>query len=149
MVMVIMSEYIGVIYPIPKQFINRFFLDKKNVFVKFLSHESTKLKVKQKIIFYESHGSKKLIGEGRIEKIEFLTPVEIYKKYSNDLFLDEKELYKYVGDRKLKKTLTIKLDNLNKYDEPVLFPKPITLAGLYINEKQYRNTIVNTRVKSK
>lgn len=142
-----MSNIIGSIFPVPKQFISRFFKENKNIFVKFLSGESTKLSVKQKIILYESYGSQKLIGEGVIEKIEFLLPIEVYKKYGNDLFLNKNELFDYAGIRKSKKMLTIKLNNIRKYDIPVSFPKSITIAGLYINEEQYGYILKHSSIK--
>ena len=140
-----MSDFIGVIFPIPQQFIERFLIDKKDVFVKFLPWESTSLKEGQILLFYASHGTKKVVGEGIIKNIEFLKVSEVYKKYPNKLFLEKDELFEYVGYRTFKKILTIELSNIMKYEEPLITPIPITMAGLHITKEQYEQYFKNIK----
>lgn len=144
-----MSEIIGAIYPIPIDLVDRFFLKKAKVFVKFLTHNSTKLVPKNKVIFYASHGSKKLIGEGIIEKIEFLTPEKVFAKYKNTLFLNENEFFSYVGkspSRISKEILTLTLKNIRKYSTPIEYNKKITMAGQYITTEEYKSLILRKEV---
>lgn len=144
-----MSDFIGVIFPVPQQFIERFFIDKKNIFVKFSTGESTSLKEGQILLFYASYGTKKIVGEGIIKNIEFLKASEVYRKYPNKLFLEKDELFEYAGYRTFKKMLTIELSNIMKYEEPVITPIPITIAGLQITKEQYEkyfNNIKKTRI---
>ncbi len=140
-----MSDFIGVIFPIPQQFIERFFIDKKNVFVKFLTGESTSLKEGQIFLFYASYGTKKIVGEGIIKNIEFLKASQVYRKYPNKLFLEKDELFEYVGYRTFKKMLTIELSNIMKYEESLITPIPITIAGLLITKKQYEQDFKNIK----
>jgi hypothetical protein len=138
-----MRELIGVIYPIPINFIDRLFDGETKVFVKYVAHNSTQLTPKHKVIFYGSHGSKKLVGEGIIEKVEFLTPEEAITKYKEELFLTKDEIYDYVKrspSRNLsKEMLTVVLKRLKKYRKPIQYPKPITMAGQYLSSSEYNS----------
>ena len=141
-----MSEIIGAIYPIPNHLVDRFFLKKAKVFVKFLTHTSTKLAPKNKVIFYASHGSKKIVGEGIIEKIEFLTPEIVLAKYKDRLFLNEDEFFSYVEkspSRSSKEILTLTLKKIRKYSHPIEYNKKITMAGQYITLEEYNSLILS------
>ena len=138
-----MHELIGVIYPIPINFTDRLFNGKTKVFVKYVAHNSTQLAPKHKVIFYGSHGSKELVGEGIIEKVEFLTPEEAITKYKEELFLTKDEIYDYVK-RSLSRTLskemlTLVLKRLKKYHRPIQYHKPITMAGQYLSSSEYNS----------
>jgi len=138
-----MRELIGVIYPIPINFIDRLFDGETKVFVKYVAHNSTQLAPKHKVIFYGSRGSKELVGEGTIEKVEFLTPEEAITKYKEELFLTKDEIYDYVKrspSRNLsKEMLTLVLKRLKKYHKPIQYPKPITMAGQYLSSSEYNS----------
>lgn len=134
---------IGVIYPIPISFTERLFDGKTKVFVKYVAHNSTQLAPKQKVIFYGSHGSKELVGEGTIEKVEFLTPEKAIAKYKDELFLTKDELYDYVkrspNRTPSKEMLTLVLKRLKKYHNPIQYHKPISMAGQYLNSNEYNS----------
>jgi len=138
-----MNEILAVIYPVPVDLVDRLFDSKTKVFVKYVAHNSTKLTPKHKVIFYASHGSKKLIGEGIIEKVEFLTPEEAFAKYEEELFLTKDELYDYVkkspGRAPSKEMLTLVLKGLKKYRKPIQYHKPITMAGQYLSASEYNS----------
>jgi hypothetical protein len=93
------------------------------------------------VIFYASHGSKEIIGEGVIESIEFLTPDEVWQKYDGKIFLDRKELHEYTTSQptrtSTKKMLVITLRKLKKYKSGIKYLKPITMTGEYITKKDY------------
>lgn len=135
-----MKEIAGVIYPVPVEMVDRLFKG-KTVYVKYGAHRTTKLAPKHKVIFYASHGSKKLVGEGKIKSVEFLTPLKVLEKYRDELFLTETELYAYVGGRSQMEMLTLVLTNLKKYSTPFEFNKPITMAGQYLTIQEYSSFI--------
>jgi hypothetical protein len=142
-----MSEIIGAIYPVPSLLTNRLFESetKEVVFVKYLSRNSTKLLPKHKIIFYASRGQKKLIGEGTIEKVEFLSPGVVLSKYRDVLFLTEDEFLDYVGNRK-QFVLTITLKQLVRYHMPIDYCKAITMTGQYVIKGEYSTLMKKAQV---
>jgi hypothetical protein len=140
-----MSEIVGVIYPVPSKFVDRLFDGKANVFVKYVAHNNTKLVPKHRVIFYASHGSKKLVGEGTVEKVEFLNPETVIAKYKERLFLNESEFYAYVrmspSRTPSKMMLTLVLKKLSKYPIPVDYGRPITMAGQYLGNNEYDSLV--------
>jgi hypothetical protein len=137
-----MGKMIGAIYAVPIILIDQLFDGKNKVFVKCTGQQSTKLLPKHKIVFYGSHGEKKLIGEGIIKKVEFLNPEEVISKYKEELFIDEQQFRQYVGKRQ--RILTLELKGLKKYQEPIQIKEVITMAGKYLTAEQY-DSIVNNK----
>jgi hypothetical protein len=140
-----MNDIVGTIYPIPVELVERLFEGNVKVFVKYVAHNTTRLAPKHKVIFYASHGSKKLIGEGTIEKVEFLTPQKVLEKYKDQLFLNEAELDAYVkrspSRSSSKEMLTLVLKKLKKFPRPIDYKKPITMAGQYLSAEEYSSLI--------
>lgn len=137
-----MSRVAGIIFPIPKDFVDRLLVENRNVFVKYLAR-STGLRIipKHKVLFYASHGSKEIVGEGQIEKIEFLTPTEVLTKYGLKTFLDKDELTTYTFRQpkrdSSKKLLVLVLSKIKRYRSPVKYWKPISMAGQYLTREEY------------
>jgi hypothetical protein len=129
----------GAIFPIPIELVGRLFDGKPKIFVKCLPRKSTRLVPKNKIIFYASHGTKELVGEGTIKKIEFLDSEAILSRYKERLFLDEDEFRAYVRGRK--EILALALANLRKYSTPIKYGKNLTMAGQYITQVEYRSLV--------
>jgi hypothetical protein len=132
-----MEKMIGAIYAIPSTLVNRLFDGRSKVFVKVTGHGSTKLLPKHKVVFYASHGEKKLVGEGIVEKIEFLTPEETLARYRKELFINVQEFQDYVHKRQT--VLTLKLKGLKKYPQPVQSKEVITMGGKYITAEYYNS----------
>ena len=136
-----MNKMIGAIFPVPVDLVDRLFDCEIKVFVKYVAHNSTSLSKGNKIVFYASHGSKKLIGEGTIAKVEFLTPTRVITKYKRFLFLSEEELYAYasrsVSRTPSKEMLTLTLEKMKRYPKPVGYDRPVTMAGQYIMQEEY------------
>jgi hypothetical protein len=136
---------IGVVYPLPIELIDRLFDGRPKVFVKYVAHNTTKLAPKHKVVFYGSHGSKKLIGEGTIEKVEFLTPETVLSRHKEDLFLSQEELLAYVrrfpSRTPSKEMLTLVMKKLKRYPVPVDYDKPISMAGQYLSAAEYCSLI--------
>jgi len=140
-----MNEIVGSVYPIPAELADRLFEGNTKVFVKYVARNTTRLEPKHKVIVYASHGSKKLIGEGIIEKVEFLTPQEVLEKYKDQLFLNENELHAYVtrwpSRSSSKEMLTLILKKLKRFPKPIDCNKPITMAGQYLTAEEYSSLI--------
>jgi len=139
------TNIIDVIYPVPKDIAERLFNEKVKVFLKFLAHNPAKLAPKNRVIIYASHGSGKLIGEGIIDKVEFLTPEEAIIKYKKELFLTKNEIYNYIrksfSRSPSKEVLTLTLKGLRKYRKPIQYPKPIIIAGQYLSFSEYNSSM--------
>ena len=63
-----MAEIIGVTYPIPKKFIDRFFKKGKNVFIKPATVWK-QLKPGMKFVFYQSQEDTGFVGEAKIKRM--------------------------------------------------------------------------------
>jgi hypothetical protein len=129
------------IFPIPLRFAGRVLHEKRNVFVKYVGRGTClQLVAKHKAIFYASRGSKEIVGEGIIERIEFLTPSEVLGKYGTRVFLSKEELEKYMmrwPNRASKEMLVLVLSKLKEYTPHVKYRKPITMAGQYLTCEEY------------
>ncbi len=141
-----MKEIIGVIFPIPKQFVDRLLVDNRNVFVKYVPRiTGLKIVPKDKVLFYASHSSKEIVGEGKIDEMLFLTPEEALQKYGERMFLNEKELSEYTLQQprrdSQKKMLVLVLSGIRRYSEPRKLKKPITMAGQYLTREEYKRIL--------
>lgn len=138
-----MIKIVGVVFPVPEKFVSRLLSGKRNVFVKYVAR-STNLRIApgNKLILYASGGSKELVGEGVIQAIEFLTPIEALEKHGDKVFLDRDELIKYatqVPERKLtKKMLVLVLSRVKTYSPRLKWKKPITMTGQYLTQDRYK-----------
>jgi len=56
-----MTEVIGVIFPVPQELVDRLLVEKRDIFVKYVPHvTSVKIRKKQKLLLYASHGIKEI-----------------------------------------------------------------------------------------
>lgn len=141
------QNIIGVIYPLPKNLIDR--IDKsKNIFIKYLprvpTRKSYSLKIREgiKLYIYRSGHNKTIVTEAIIDKVELLFFDEIISKYKNRTIAPYDELIKYVQDRENKKLLVLHLKNIKKYDNPLKVKVPITMAGRYITNENKNDLIM-------
>jgi hypothetical protein len=133
----------GIIYPVPKNLIDNLFNNGKKVFIKYIVSNSTRLIKRNIVIFYESYGDKRLIGEGTIDNIEFLSPNEVIVKYKDILFINETQFYNYIkkSNKRNEKMLVISLINLIKYKKPIHLKESITMGGKYLTKEGYNKLI--------
>lgn len=133
------GNVIGIIFPILQEHVQRFFKDKKRVFVKFFGRSApVGLHLGSKLFFYESGGRREIVGEARIREIGLGTPDDVLSKFGDKLFLSKDELDSYVGDRRTKKILILSLDDVKKYTTPLTLQKPVTMMGQYMTRAMYR-----------
>jgi hypothetical protein len=133
----------AVIYPLESQLIERFLDGQKDVFVKYLPRNSTRLEPGDKLLFYRTKSDKKIIGEGRILSIDFLDVREAIEKYAERLFLNIEELTQY-SRKRTKKMLILELNRFKKYNNSVSIYKKISMAGLYLKTSEYNELMSKT-----
>jgi len=131
------------IFPVPNSLIDRFFEDRKNVFVKYHGHATAPhLEKGSRIAFYASQNQRELVGEGLVQSVEFLTPEETLAKYGNQLFLSKEELIAYGNSRPRnpsRKMLVLVLEHLTKYKRRITYPKRMTMAGARLTLGEYKS----------
>jgi hypothetical protein len=136
-----MENTVGYIFPIPSQLIGRLTDGSKNVIVKYVRGTMKYLDRKDKVLFYASRGEQMIVGEGEIDKIEFLTPLEALARYGSKIILNKDELLEYTLSQKnrssKKEMLVIVLSKIRKYQKPVKPIHKITMTGQYINNEDY------------
>lgn len=119
----------AVIYPVLDKHAKRI-LGGKHVFCKYIGRGVPSIVIGSKILFYVSRSNFRIVGEGRISKLEFLVPSEIITKYSGKLFLSRNELSEYQGNRPHdRKLLVAVLAGIRKFTTPIIRPHPVTMAG--------------------
>lgn len=128
------------IYPLLHEHIERIFQG-KDVFCKYVGKGNPGLKVGDKLLFYESRGQSRVVGEATIGTIEFLTPEEVIAKYGDRLFITKEELdnYRKLRCRPLdKRLMVLSLYNTRRYKEPFRTSKPVTMAGQTLSKEEYK-----------
>jgi len=138
-----MAKIVGVAFPIPKQFMDRFFEEGKDVFIKPATVWK-ELKPGMKFVFYQSHEDTGFVGEAKIKEIKLIDdPMKVFEMYGNRVFLTKEELKEYVKsqerwgrkkEKKKKKWLVIELKNIRKYDKPIEPKRFVPVGGQYLKE---------------
>ena len=136
-------KIVGVTYPIPKQFMDRFFKEGKNVFIKPAT-VWRELKPGMKFVFYQSREDTGFVGEAKIKDIKLINdPIKVFEMYGDRVFLTKEELREYVKsqerwgqkkEKKKKKWLVIELEDIRKYDKPIKPKRFVPVGGQYIKE---------------
>jgi hypothetical protein len=140
-----MENIVGVSYPIPKQFMDRFF-EGKDVFVKPATIWK-QLKPGMKFVFYQSHEDTGFIGEAKIKRIVLSeNPVQFFDTFGDRIFLTKDELREYIrsqerwrpgwkrGQQKKKLWMAIELEDIKKYDKPIKPKRFVPVGGQYLRE---------------
>lgn len=137
-----MSEEIVIAaFPVPHYLMKRFFEDGKTVFIK--NSKFQQLKPGSKIIFYASREIHAYVGEGTVEKVEFLTPKETIQKYSKELFLTENECNTYAREKNVSKFLVVRFSEIKEYKNPVKPKRFISIGGKYVSKAEYKQILSN------
>jgi hypothetical protein len=136
---------LGIIFPLSREHIERFFEGHKTVFVKFYGSHSvpTRLRRGSKLFFYQSRGGKEIVGEAKIIEISSGTFDDVWKKFAERLFLTRNELEAYVGNRRNSPMTVLVLSKVKKYSSPVTLPHSLTMAGEYMTKQMYDRLNMN------
>lgn len=136
-----MSQIVGVTFPVPKQYMDRFFRD-KDVFVKPAT-VYRELKRGMKFVFYQSHEDTGYVGEATIKRIILMNdPLKFLETYGDRIFLTREEIKDYVKTQekwsskgqKKRQWMAIELENIKKYDKPVKPKRFVSVGGQYLKE---------------
>lgn len=137
-----MSQIVGVTFPVPKQYMHRFFED-KDVFIKPAT-VYRELKRGMKFVFYQSHEDTGYVGEATIKRIILMNdPLKFFETYGDRIFLTEKELKDYLKTqekwsskekKKKRKWMAIELEDIKKYDKTVKPKRFVSVGGQYLKE---------------
>ena len=127
-------KIVGVSHPVPKNYAERIYNNNKSVFVgkKFLK----KVSKGDKFVIYESHGVGAYTGMGTIINRCDMTPSEILIKYKNKLIVTTKEFKEYA--KNMKKMNVIEFEDFEKFSNPIVPKKFVTMGGKYIYEDEYK-----------
>jgi len=138
-----MAGIVGVSYPIPKQFMDRFFKKGKDVFIKPATVWK-ELKPGMKFVFYQSREDQGFVGEAKIKEIKLIDdPMKVIEMYGDRVFLTKDELKGYVKsqerwgrktEKKRKKWLVIELEDIKRYDKPIKPKRFVPVGGQYVRE---------------
>jgi len=91
-----MAKIVGVTYPIPKQFTDRFFKEGKDVFIKPATVWK-ELKPGMTFVFYQSHEDTGFVGEAKIKRVILSEkPMQFFETYGDRIFLTKEELKEYI-----------------------------------------------------
>lgn len=129
-----MKKIRGVSHPIPTEYAERIYNDKKTVFVgkSYLG----KVSPGDKFIIYESHGAKAYTGWADIKSIGKQKTSAISRNYGNKLIISKEELYEYAKGKS--EMNVIELENFQKFKNPVKPSRFVTVAGRYIYEDEFK-----------
>lgn len=97
--MITPSPVTGVTFPVPKQYMNRFFSGGKTVFVKPAT-VFKELRRGMRLVFYQSHEDTGYVGEATIRRILVAAdPLTFYDTYGDAVFLTRDEMIAYLENQ--------------------------------------------------
>jgi len=124
----------GVSHPIPTEYAERIYDEKKTVFVG-KSHLG-KVSKGDKFIIYESHGARAYTGWADIVKVVKMKPADIIKKYKEQLMITPEELKEYAKGRS--EMNIIEFENFEKFNKKVVPKRFVAVSGKYIYEDEFK-----------
>jgi len=137
------EEIVGMIIPIPSYLLERIFKEKKNKIIK-VATIFKQIKPGSKVLFYSSHETHAVVGEGTVETCEIVSATDLSKKFSKfdgNLFITKEELKNYLSQRRRNKFLIISLKGIKQYKKPVKLKRFVPMAGQYLKQSLYREII--------
>ncbi|SCL75303.1 hypothetical protein L21_1199 [Methanoculleus chikugoensis] len=142
-----MSEITGVTFPVPKQYMKRFFAEGKTVFIKPAT-VFKELRSGMKLVFYQSHEDTGYAGEATIKRIVINEdPLAFFETFGDAIFLTREEAKAYVknqerwqGARVRKEVprkrpwMALELEDVRKYDSVKKPERFVPVGGRYLRE---------------
>jgi len=142
-----MPEITGVTFPVPKQYMKRFFVEGKTVFIKTAT-AFKQLKPGMRLVFYQSHEDTGYAGEATIRRIVIDdNPLAFFEAFGDAVFLTREEVKAYVenqerwqgirvrkGEGKKRNWMALELESIREY-RPVRKPEQfVPVGGRYLRE---------------
>ncbi len=142
-----MSEITGVTFPVPKNYIPRFFKDGKTVFIKPAT-VFKELRSGMKLVFYQSHEDTGYIGEATIKRIVINDdPLAFFETFGDVVFLTREEVEAYVqnqkrwqgvrvrkGEAKKRAWMALELEDIRPYEKVRKPERFVPVGGKYLRE---------------
>ena len=126
-------KIVGVTHPIPPEYAVRIYENNKTVFVG--KRCLCKVSKGAKFIVYESHGKGAYTGWADIKHIGKIKTSSVMKKYAKKLMITSDEFKEYSKRNKL--MFVIEFENFEKFKNPVIPSRFVTVAGKYIYEDEF------------
>ncbi|MDN7024113.1 DUF365 domain-containing protein [Methanoculleus sp. FWC-SCC1] len=140
-----MSEIVGVTFPVPKEYMSRFFDDGKTVFIKPATVFKD-LRAGMKLVFYQSHEDTGYVGEATIKRIVIADdPLAFFATYGDAVFLTRDEVTAYQseqekwqglrvrkGEAKKRPWLALELEDIRRYERPEKPERFVPVGGKYL-----------------
>lgn len=127
-------EIRAVSHPIPTEIAKRIYNENKNVFVG--KRCLCKVSKGDKLIIYESHGTRAYTGWADIKFIAKMKVNSIFKKYGKRLMINSKELVEYSKSRS--EMFIIEFENFEKFHNPVKPKRFVSVGGKYIYDDEFK-----------
>ena len=102
----------------------------------------------EKLLIYESHACKQIVGESKITGVFLMKSEEIVSRYGKRFFLKPEELLTYSRSRE-RPLVVFELESVKRYSHPVCLRKTITMAGQYVGKQTYNRMIGDAFAGSK
>lgn len=142
-----MAEITGVTFPVPKQYMSRFFEEEKTVFIKPAT-AFKQLRRGMKLVFYQSHEDTGYVGEARIAMIVISDdPFQFFDTFGDAVFLTRDELREYLdtqgkwkgvrvrgGEPKKREWMALQLEDIRKYDTIRKPERFVSVGGKYLRD---------------
>ncbi|MCP1662118.1 MAG: DUF365 domain-containing protein [Methanocalculus sp. MSAO_Arc2] len=104
----------GVTFPVPKQYMHRFFSGGKTVFVKPAT-VFKELRRGMRLVFYQSHEDTGYVGEATIRRILIAAdPLTFYDTYGDAVFLTRDEMVAYLENQERWKAVRVRKGKENE-----------------------------------
>jgi len=132
-------KIVGVTHPIPTEFAERIYNERKTVFVG--KRCLCKVSEGDKFVIYESQGAKAYTGWADIKYIGKINTNSVIKKYGKRLIISPQEFKEYSQRRK--EMFVIEFENFEKFEKPVIPKRFVSVAGKYIYKDEFE------KIKSK
>ena len=140
-----MPEITGVTFPVPKQYMKRFFAEGKTVFIKPATVFKD-LRSGMKLVFYQSHEDTGYVGEATIKRIVIgEDPLAFFETFGDAVFLTKEEAKAYVdnqerwqgvrvrkGEAKKRAWMALELEGIRKYDTVKKPERFVPVGGRYL-----------------
>jgi hypothetical protein len=136
---------IGIIYPVIQENIEILKKRERPVYVKYLTHTKsknpTRLRKGDFLLLYLSREDKTIRWYSEILSVSFKMPDDIIAHHLDRIQMHENEYMRYVQERRNKPLLFLELKRLVELERPYSVHYPITMAGRYVPNSEYRSII--------
>jgi hypothetical protein len=141
------NKIAGILFPVPKKYMPRFFKEGKTVFIKPAT-AFKELRRGMKLVFYQSQEDTGYVGEATIKRIIILDdPMKFFDTFGDAIFLTREEVKAYLekqkkrqadrirnDERRMKNWIALELENIRKYPSIIKPERFVPVGGQYLRE---------------